>query len=279
VGYYGYQTTTTRRISEEKLGEATRLIEQVDEAVIAVDEVIRAEITPEIGERAAELTPTVEPAIATLGDALDLIGEAKPGLPEERAAEADALRVVAETRIRMLEIAPPILEANTAAAAALAPAEAAWALVLEGEKLADDAVIQYNKLTKESVTESKKLTTNAQAKLKEAKTGFQEAQSLYATPDFKVYVTYIDAKLALLAISIKADDAFLKGDPAGANTVSNEYNAKEKDVIAKAKLLPETPARAIADAYEADAGEPTQDYFEARDAATRADKALGELEE
>jgi hypothetical protein len=278
IGVYGYETTNARREAESRLDEAAQIIEKADETVLAVDEIVREEITTDLGLRASELTPTIEPTLAELQDAIDLISQAKDGLPEERLREADAWSEVALSRIGMLEIAPPILEANVAAAAALDPAEAGWVFLLEGEKLADNAVVEYNKLNKDGVTKSKKLNTDAQAKFKNSRARFLLAAQAYATPDFDSYVTYLDAKIALLALSIKADDAFLKGNNAEANKISNQYNAKEKEAIALAKKLPETPARLIADAYEKDAGKATEDYFEARDAATEADAALADLE-
>ena len=62
----------------------------------------------------------------------------------------------------MLEHGEQILEANSQAAAAMEHALTGWDLIIEAEKLSDDAVKEYNKLTDASVKQSKKLAAEAQ---------------------------------------------------------------------------------------------------------------------
>jgi len=279
IGWYGYQLTTARSAAQDALAEATTLIESADQVVLEIDEIVRAEVTAAVGQQAADAQPKVDPATADLKAAITMLDEAKPDLRDEDVEQADALIASAEARIKMLAQATPILEANVAAGAAIDPAEKGWALALDGEKLADQSVAEYNKLTKDSVSKSATLTAQSEAKFKEAKTEFDKAHAAFPAAGLDVYIVYIDQKLAALALSRKADTAFLAGDNAKANEYSNQYNAKDKQVIELAKKLPDSPSAAIADAYEKLAGEPTKLYFEARAEATAADDALRALSE
>lgn len=278
AGVYAYQQSQTRSAARAQIDEATTLIEDADVVVLEVDEAVRAEITAEVGEQAADLQERVPQAIDDLGQAAMLIDEATPDLADEDVPRAEALKDSALARAEMLGTVDPILEGNIRAAAALQPALDAWSAVLEGETLADQAIAEYNKLTTEGVTRSQTLTADAVAKYGSAKQLFSTAATGFPEADFTAYVTYVDGKIELLGISKQANDAFLAGDKAKANTLSTQYNAKDKELVALAAELPETPAEVVASAYEEFAGEATTEYFEARQRATDADKVLNDLE-
>jgi hypothetical protein len=174
----------------------------------------------------------------------------------------------------MLEHGELILEANSQAAEAIDHALAGWDLILEAETLSDDAVKEYNKLTDDAVAQSKKLASDAKTRAEEAKTEFESAAAALPGADFTPYIEYAEAKAAALAVSIKADDAFLEDRPTDANTLNDQYNDAEKTLIALAKTLPASPVEPIKTAYEALAAEPTEEYFEARDRATASDALL-----
>ncbi len=279
VGWYGYQLNATRSAASDQLREATGLIEDADVVVLEIDQVVRAEITAQVGEDAALALPKVDTAAADLDAAAVMLEAARPDLTDADVVRADALIASAVARLKMLEQATPILEANQAAGAAISPAEEGWILALDGEKFADEAVKEYNKLTKAAVSKSATLTVQAEAKFKEAKAKFDEANKAFEAAGLVVYVTYIDQKLAAIAISKQADAAFTAGNNAKANEYSNQYNAKDKQVIALAKTLPKSPSTLIATAYETQAGDPTKAYFQAREEATQADDELRALTE
>lgn len=278
-GWYGYRLSAERSAAQQKLSDATRLVESADKVVIEVDEVVRAEVTAEVGAKAAAAKPKVATATSDLEAALTMIDEAKPGLNEADAAHADALAASAEARVRMLEQAAPILDANAAAGEAIGPSETGWTAMLEGEKLADDAVKEYNKLTKDAVSKSASMTVQAEAKFKTAREEFDAAHQAFPAAGLDIYVQYVDLKLAAMAFSKQANAAFLAGDNAKANGYSNQYNTKDKEVVEFAKKLPESPSAAIAAAYESQAGAATTKYFQAREEATKADDELRALTE
>lgn len=279
VGWYGYQAKVTRSAASDKLAKAMALIEKADEVVLEIDEVVRAEVTANVGRKAAEAKTKLDGASADLDSAITMIEQAKPDLSEAEVLRADALAKSAKARIAMLEQAGPILDANVAAGSAIDPAQEAWTLMLDAEKIADDSVKEYNKLTKDAVSKSATLTVSAEVKFKESRVKFDEAHKAFAAAGLDVYLTYIDQKLAALALSRQADTSFVAGKNAQANEYSNQYNVKDKQVIELAKKLPVSPSAAIADAYEKQAGEATKTYFQAREEATNADDELRALSE
>lgn len=279
IAFYGYQLNQARTRAADALAEATTLVETADTVVLEVDEVVRAEVTAEVGQKASDVQAKVAGASSDLKAAVAMLEDAKPDLSEDDVKHADALIASAKARVTMLEHADPILEANAQAGSALGPAEEGWTLMLDAEKLADQSVAEYNKLNKDAVTKSQTLSTQAETKFKEARTKFEAAIAAFAGAGLESYPTYIDEKLAAIALSKKADTAFLGGDNAKANEFSNQYNTKDKAVIELAKKLPKSPSAAIAEAYEKAAGEPTKLYFQARDEATKADDALRALTE
>lgn len=276
-GFLGYRQMTSQRVALDRLEKATTLVERADGVVLDVDEVVRSEVSAELGAKAAELLDETPDAREDLTQAVDLLEDAVPDLPVQDAEEAVALRASAQARLAMLDDADVILDANAKAAAALDPATRGWGLVLEAENLADSAVAEYNKLTKDAVAKSKQITEQAETKLRDAKTLFEEAGDAFPDADFSAYITYIDGKIAALAISKQANDAYLADKPADANTLSTKYNDAEKKLVTQANALPSSPAQVVADAYTSVAGEPTDQYMAAREQATAADDAYKAL--
>lgn len=276
AGWMYYQTTSSQRAAVEQLEQATGLVESADAVVLDLDEIVRSEISSEMTTQVAEVAEAVPGAVEDLEEAVVLIDESLEELPDDEVAYARALQDAAEARLDMLEQADPILEANGKAAAALGPATRAWDLILEANTLSREAVAEYNKLTRESVTRSAELTRQSNAKVTEAKALFSEAATAFPEADLSMYIVYTDAKLAALLISKQADEAFLGGRPAEANTLGEKFNDAEKALAEQASELPASPAVPIATAYEELAAGPTEAYFQARARATEADARLRE---
>lgn len=271
---WGYGIYTARTGAVTQLAEATERLEVADTVVIEVDEVVRAPVEPALAQKASDAKDKIDGALGDLSSAVELIDGARADLPDDEVERADALRASAEARRLMLEHAGEILDANIAAAAALAEANPAWDLVLEAEKLADDAVVEYNKLTKDAVAKSKDLGTQAERTFQEAKAKFESAEKAFPDATLEQFVDFVSKKLALIALSKQADEAFLAGKNAQANEFSNQYNAKDKELSEAAKQLPESPSAAIAEAFEARASDASEAYFQAREEATKADANL-----
>ena len=277
AGTLGWAVMSDRLESAKKLDSATVLVESADRAVIAIDEVVRAELTAEIGRKARELEPTIAPAKRQLEDAVALVDAAYPHLNDTERRRARLLRTTANAKIQMLEQAPTILTANVKAAQAQPLADDAWARTFAADKLADSAVASYNKLTKVGVQASAVNNAKAEQGFKEARDLFSQAATAFPEAGMDRYVAYVDQKLVVVSISRKSDAAWLAGKLAEANAQIATYNAADAKGVAMAKALPASPATAIADAYKAMADAATEAYFEARMRASAADQELKAL--
>ncbi|MDP2232168.1 MAG: hypothetical protein Q8K89_00910, partial [Actinomycetota bacterium] len=252
-------------------------LEKADATVLDIDEVVRAEVDAKLADKARGLIGKIDDAAADLNEAADLVSKAQPGLNDVDRKRAKATKAAIDERLTMLGVANAILDANAKAGVALDPATKGWDTMLEGDRLADAAVVEYNKLTKAGVSASTSLTADAEAKIRAGRALMSEAATAFPEAGLKLYVEYADGKLALLATSKKSNAAWLLGDITSANKLISQYNADEKTVIVIAKRLPESPARAVADAYQKLAGAATDTYFEARERATKADATLKDM--
>lgn len=274
AGILGWGVMSKRLASAKQMDQAIILVESADSSVIAIDKVIRAEVTPEVGQQALELQPTVAPTVAKLTEAVSLIDSAYPNLNNAERAKADLLKKTAKAKLAMLEQVPVILSANVMVAKSQPLAQQARDQTLAGDKLADSAVASYNKLTKAGVQDSAVKNAQAEKAFVSARDLFSQAATAFPEADLGRYVAYVDQKLVQVRISRKSDAAWLAGKPAKANTFIAAYNKADAKGIAMYKALPASPITAIADAYKALADGPTELYFEARDKASTADQSL-----
>jgi hypothetical protein len=269
----GYQTFTKRLAAAEKLDRATALVEDADAIVVQIDEVIRAEVTPELAERARGASERVERGEELLDDAIALIAQATDDLTDDERERAALLRSSAETRLDLLEVAPKIVEANAQAASALPLADEGWQALLDADKLSDRAVTRYNKLTKAGVAESQKLNRQAATKLALARSRFDSAENAFPGAPFEDYLAYVDLRIRLNRLSQQSDKAWLAKRIAKANSIIASYNREDRKAVAKAKQLTD-PAQTVADAFDEVTGDLSEEYYEARDRALEADQAL-----
>lgn len=274
AGIAGWRVMSARLESARQLDSALVLVESADRTVIAVDEVVRAEVTPAVGQKAAELSPTISTATGQLSDAVKLIDAARPDLNDKERRKAALLRTTAKAKLAMLEQAPVILAANVKVAQSIPLAEKAWEQTVAAGKLADEAVASYNKLTKAGAQISAVKNAQAEKGFISARDLFSQTATAFPEAGMDRYITYVDQKLAQVAISRKSDAAYLAGNLVLANSYIAAYNAADAKAIALVKALPTTPMVAIADAYKRVADSATDTYYEARTKASDADQAL-----
>ncbi len=272
--FIGTNAISRRFEGARDLDRALVLLEEADEVVLDVDEVVRSEVSTSLAKQADELRGKLPGARRDLKESERLISDAMEKVTEDEQRRARLLRGSVQARLEMLESADVILDANVKAGLALAPSQEGWTLVLAAEKLADESVREYNRLQQASVARSTRLATQATTRLRAAAPYFSEAATAFPEGGFDRYVAFIDGKVALLALTRKTNNAWLKGDIAASNAAVKSYNTKEQEVLALARVLPATPGKAVSDAYDRLAGEATRRYDAARKKATEADARL-----
>lgn len=267
---------TRRMEAAKKLDRATLLVQDADDLVVEIDRVVRARVTTELASQARGAEERVGNAESLLADAIELIDEAAPSLNDDEREQAALLKDTAEARLAMLASAPTLLRLNAEASSALPFAQEAWSATLAADRLSDKAVAAYNKLTKAGVTESKKLNKRAATELATARDRFDAAERAFSQAPFEQYLAYVDARIALNKLSQQSDAAWLKGDISRANSLTDDYNERDRKAVALAKQLPTAPDAAIAEAFASASEQQTLAY---EDAFTEALKADGRLRE
>lgn len=273
----GWDVIEGRLTAARQLDRAASLLKGTDEFIIAADEVIRADVSPETATKAVKIAPLVERTRSQLAEANALAGAGFDRLTDDEQRQARLIQGAAKARFEMLDAAAATLSAAERAATVEEIASEAWAKTLAADELALRAVADYNAATSAGV--KKALVAN-----REARVGFAKARLLYRQADLVfpeaklgAFVTYIDARLALVALSKQVDDAWLAGRIAQANRLMAS-SAKMNGVAAEAaRQLPGSPATAVTDAYRTLADTPSGAYYKARQKAVEAGEALKSL--
>jgi DNA repair exonuclease SbcCD ATPase subunit len=269
-----YNAFTRRTQAQDALAEALELVERADDAVLAVDEVVRADVTPDLTATAGAALALVPDAKTDLDDAIELADRALPNLSSDDQEIARAVQEAAGARLEMLVDAEALMQANGKASGAIEPAEDGLDELLEADSLAEESITKYNLHTDAGVQESTQLAEQALALLGDSKAHFTQALEAYPEADMGPFVDYIDERIALLQESIEINKTWLSGDKPEANEMLKAYNEKEQELAETAAELPDSGTAVIAATFQAEVSEETEAYLTAREAAGEADTRL-----
>ncbi len=270
----GWQVVEGRLDAAKKLDRAIALLAQTDETIVAVDEAVRADVSPEAASAARAATTRIAASRKLLEEAATLSVAGIDRLTDDEQEQAYLVEAAAKARLEMLDSAPAVLSATEKAAVSAALVDQAWAKTLAADRLAKQSVADYNKLKRADVKNASAANDGAKAGFIEARDLFSQAASAFPEAELSAFVTYVDDRIALVAVSKKADAAWLSGSVSQANKLIASYNKRDAAVAERAKQLPVSPASAVAEAYKALADAPSSAYYKARQKAAEADNAL-----
>lgn len=272
--WLGWGVVEGRLSAAKRLDQAMALLKAADSTMLAVDEVIRAEVSPATAARAREVMARIAIARSQLVEAKALVGSDVDRLTDDEQEQAALALAAATADIEMLDSATPLLSATAKAAESKALAEEAWTKTLAADQLARQSISDRNKLTRPDVENAAAANDNAKEGFTAAQGLFGRAHGVFPQAKLDVFVAYVDDRLALIALARKADEAWLAGKTGQANRLIVSYNEKDAAVAASAKKLPSLPADAVAAAYRALAEAPNGEYVKARKKAAEANEAL-----
>lgn len=277
LGVLFTRSIAARLSSARKLDKATSIAKQADTVVVAIDGEVRAPLDQASGETKALAAKQIPKAQADLRRVVALSDEAYEALNDDERKQARLLRATAAARLEMLALAKPILQSDAQAVSAASKLSAGWDELLAAKMLSRDAAAQYNKLTRPAVLQSNRLLPQVRSRLGASKTQFAAAAQAFPSLDTRPYITYVATLGLLNNLAIKSNTAWLKGQPAQANVYTTQYNTLEKQALKEAADLPQSPNKAISEAYDTATKAELQAYIAARKKATAADKALKQL--
>lgn len=277
---YGFRWVTANervRDARNEVESAARLLDVAEEDLLVVDEVVQADVSSEIATQAAEALVLASSVATELADATSMIERAMLDLPESDLPLAQALLDSAAARATMVDEAPAILEADIMAAGAILLADQALEEIKAAEAHAAQAAVEFNKHTQAGVRASNDASVKAEERLTAARSLLASATVELPGADYAAFTAYIDAKVALIGISKEIDQLWLAGKIEESNKRLAEYNARDTEVVAMAKALPESVRDPIADAYKAATEDAVSRYFAAREVARAAGERVMEL--
>ncbi len=255
---------------------ATVIATGVDRDVVAVDRAVGAPVDETSSEGKALALKRIPVARAKLQQVVTLTDEAYQPLNDDEREQTLLLKQTAVARLKMLELAEPILATDADASEAATALSTGWDRLLAAKKLSRDAASQYNRLTKPAVAASNRLLAAARSQLTSATAGFEAAGRAFPALDVKPYLAYAATLKELNALAIQSNRAWLKGQTAQANAITARYNRLERQAAREAARLPESPNAAITKAYGDATTRELEAYVAARKQATEADKRLRE---
>lgn len=270
----GWGVIQGRLTAAKQLDRATALLSGGDATIVSADEIIRAEVSPETAAKAAGIDARVQAARSPLAEADVLAGAGIARLTDDELKLARLIQQAAKMRIAVLDAAVVVLSATQRAATAEELAADAWTRTLAADELARGAVAEYNTASNAGV--KKAVTANGRAKVgfAQARLLLRQADIVFPEAKLAAFVSYVEKRLALVALAKKADDAWLAGRIVQANELRASYNAANDSAVESAKLLPGSPVTAIDNAYKTLADTPSSEYYKARQRAAEADKGL-----
>jgi len=273
----GWRAFEGRLDAAKRLDRAMALLKQSDSTIASVDEIIRSGVSSAAGARAAEIAPQVDTASSELAEANILAATGFERLTDDEQERALLVQAAAKARGEMLSSAREVLDATGKAALAAKLADEAWTRMLAADDLARQSVADYNKLTAADVRKGAAAGEKATAGFTAARDLFSEAASAFPEAGLGEFVSYVDGRLALVALSTRAEKAWLAGKSGQADKLISSYNKQSDAIVRRAKKLPGPPDDTIAQAYRALADGPSSAYVRARERVVEADTALRTL--
>ena len=126
------------------------------------------------------------------------------------------------------------------------------------------AVESYNRHTKASVQAAAAANDNAAAGFSSGRELLNQGAAALPEAELAGFVGYADKRIAMVAISKRADALWLSGKVPEANKLIDAYNTRDASAVELAKRLPASPGLAIANAYRLLVAQPAAAFEAAR---------------
>ena len=280
VGGNLYQSFIDRQHGGEiSLAAGVALLEQSDEAVLALDEAVAAPASDDQAHIDA-LVADASAAALLLDRASNYAEEAVAQDDEERIREgASMVKEAAAARKALLEQGKLILVQNLAAKKATGYAEQAWETALSADEESRRAAGLAAGETADGAAQATEASERALSLFQDAIALLRQAKSAYPEANFSLLEAYLEKRATAQQNAVVSDTAQLHSNDVGEAANAAAYNEAETDAAVIAAQLPENPAQPIVDAYERIGGEADAAYRQARTRAARADASVRELAE
>jgi hypothetical protein len=257
------------------LNESISLIQEADAVVIAFDTANENQVTEETLPQLEALLDQIPATTATLDSAIEK-AEIAQGIytTAEDYQLAQYAIDAAHARKDMLELSGQMTSYDIAAMQCAIYLNQAWDLIFAADTDMRSAVEVVDEGGNGAVSEAVEYNRAAQEKILAAQAALATASELFPEVDFSSLTDYLTAKKDSVALAIASDEAVLENDFDAANSINDDFVAKDGEAVALAGMIPEDPMSLIVSAYDASTETLKTSYREARDRATDADAFL-----
>jgi hypothetical protein len=260
---------------DSRLNESISLIQEADAVVIAFDAASENQVTEESLPQLEALLDQIPTTAETLDNAIDKaeLAQSIYTTDEDRQLAQYAIEA-ANARTDMLDLNSQLTTYDIAAMQCAIYFNQAWDLIFAADTDMRSAVEVVNEGGNGAVSEAVEFNRAAQDKIIQAEAAIAAASQLFPEVDFSTITNYLTAKKESVALAIASDEALLDDDVDYANSLNDEFVAKDGEAVELAGLIPEDPTSLIVSAYDTATRDLKAAYREARDRAADADAFL-----
>ncbi len=260
-----------QQTNQNALDEAIALLEQTDQAFVALDEAIAAPAESN-QENYDQILVDLSAAASRLDRATNSAEMVIAAQENSQLVEvATSVKESAMARKDLIEKGRTVLVTGSAAKAATELVEQSWAKALEADDLARQAADVLEEDQAKNLAQSTELSTKAMEGFQEALSILRQAKEAFPRADFTNLEAYLTKRAAAQQNALASNAAIQEQNRAIAEANSAAYNESEEEAAKIAATLPANPAQPIVDRYEEIGGASDQAYQDARARAARAD--------
>jgi hypothetical protein len=283
ITYYN-KTTALEHAAEQALiqqqgdvllDESIALIQEADSVIVALDKATEEQMTKEGIPRLEALLDQLENVQASLDSAIEKAGDAKAIYVDKSRRElAEHAEQAARHRKEMLDLSSQLAQYDIIAIKSALLVDEAWTLIVDADAEMRYAVETVNEGGADAVQESRDYNQSAVEKLGQAGDKLAEATAIFSGLDLSPLANYLVAKKASAELALASDQAFLDELYWDADTLNDEFIAKDAEAVELAAQIPPNHLTPVVSHYDAVTKQLREDYLVARSLAADADVFL-----
>ena len=258
------------------IARALTTIDSADAQIAHIDTALNTPLSTETTTQVALAHRAIPVARRTLASAraqLDVISDHAAHVPAT-AVRLERVRRSLDARLALLSGAPPLLDATSQAASALAHSTQGWQSLQDAATLTDSASEEFAQQTQDAMVSSHESSTQAADDYQRAQGQFQAAAQALPAADFKGYLSYTQQRALMTQSALLACEDWINGHYQDANTDVAAYNSFAQAAARIADAGLQLPSDLVASTYQQQTKAAQKTYDGARTEVLQADAAL-----
>jgi hypothetical protein len=257
------------------LDESIALIQEADSVIVALDKATEDQVTEADIPKLEALLDQLESTQHSLVTAGEKSEQAKAiYVDEERQGLAQHAQDAAEYRKQMLDLSNRLVGYDIAAFKSAQLIDQAWTLIVEADADMRSAVEAVAVGGGDAVGDSRDYNQSAVDKLGQAGEKLASATEIFSELNLQVLTDYLVVKKESAQLALDSDQAYLDGYYYDANTLNDEFYAKDAEAVELAANIPSNPLSLVVSTYDEAVTQLREEYAGVRSKAADADAFL-----